>query len=109
MFFLPVGGIKKRKKIIGSLTPAYELNIKCLRYAKRFCPIHVRFLSVLCPLTKWRRIPDDARENRLEWVEDCLASAKKVVGIPYKLIINALTLISPTGFSSIFQFSIHNA
>jgi hypothetical protein len=50
------------------------------------CPIYVRFLTVPCPIAKWGGIPDESRENRVEWVEDCPASAKKVVGIPYKLL-----------------------
>jgi hypothetical protein len=45
----------------------------------------LRFLTVPCPIPKWGGMPGEARENRLEWVEDCLASAKEVVGIPYEL------------------------
>ncbi|KAA6324999.1 hypothetical protein EZS27_025737 [termite gut metagenome] len=45
----------------------------------------LRFLTVPCPIAKWGGMPGEAFENRLEWVEDCPASTKKVVGIPYKL------------------------
>ncbi|KAA6337885.1 hypothetical protein EZS27_014075, partial [termite gut metagenome] len=44
-----------------------------------------RFLPVSYPIAKWGGMPGEARENRVEWVEDCPASAKKVVGIPYEL------------------------
>jgi hypothetical protein len=42
-------------------------------------------MSDSSPLPKWGGNPDEALENRLEWVEDCPVSAGKVVGIPYEL------------------------
>jgi hypothetical protein len=41
-------------------------------------------------------MPDEARENRWEWVEDCPASVEKVVGILYELS-SMFTLSPPTG------------
>jgi hypothetical protein len=45
----------------------------------------LRFLTVPYPIAKWGGMPDEAHKNRLEWVEDCSARAKKVIGISYKL------------------------